>query len=202
MTVRPIQREGLVESLEDFGIDATREGVDATLTAVPVIQLAELGRNYRPSLACRAYTTVNAGAVAARYSGVSLLSNPEGFWLLDVLNVSAANLRLWQMRSAAGIWQTGASPLFVLCGSEGGQVRESTDPSASPYLFLKASNAGDAGTAPPPAGYTIGASQRAECVPLWIPGNTYLHIGCTAANVAAFFSLDIQFVQTTTGFFG
>lgn len=190
-----IQRYGLLEALEDFGIDTRLVGVDASMLAVPVIELQSLGFNYEPSLRARLLCTINEPAGGAGLtSGATIKTQPAGLWLRGVGYLAASSSVIVSVTNVPWI-AAGAAVAWNAVGSSPGQFNGPSTTAAD--LFIVSAFQGSQ-VAAPFGGFTIDA--RNVCfAPLWIPGNAYLNLCMTAPNVALGVTLDCVVPASSPG---
>lgn len=191
-----IQRYGLLEALEDFGIDTRLSGVDASLLAVPTIELQSLTYNYEPAVRARLLATLDEPAGGAGlFSGVTIKTQPSGLWLLGVGQLAASGQTIVSFTSAPWLAAGGGISQWNAVGSGPGQV--SVPGIAAADLFI-ASHFSGSQAAAPFAGFKIDA--RNVCFkPIWIPGNVFLNVCNAAANTALLASLDFQVPAASPG---
>lgn len=197
-----LKKTGLIEALDDFGVDMGWEGLDCGLTAVPTIQLQDIALNYEPSLRARGFAVIDQGAGGAgNTSAASIQAQNCGMWLTQACHLAAGGFTTIFVTNAPYV-TAGIAGAIMLVGGAPGQIDQG--PLATSFFgpagFLVSSTIA---TAP----QLLGAiridgrrtSMNVNQVPLWIPGNAFLNIAQGTANAQLLTSIELQFPSASVG---
>ena len=212
------KRDGLIEALEDFGVDMNWQGLEMALACVPVVSLGSIEHQLPPAIAARGYTNATAAAGgAATWTGLSITSLPTGFWLLGLRNNIANAVRgvRFSVNPGSGgsaIIPGAVSPLsFNWLGDEPGEAGfgQGVTPGSGPGPFLAATQVGV--SVVDPSSFHPGLYFHLESAlnspvgnlarPVWVPGNCILNVFSDTANQSLDVSMEIEIPASTAGVF-
>ena len=214
----PFFKQGLIEALQDFGIDVSSLGRVPMLADLSMLTVAigNLALNYEPTLNARAFAVVDIPAGGAgQISIISFQVRQEGLWLTDLWNQRINGRALFlEVTGPGGRRLVGAGTTFnwQFFGQEAGEVAASqgvTDPFTyfnKVTTFVPAY--GYTNIVPPLTGATMrvqntinSAHNNMPGLPLWIPGNSWLNIYSDTVNDQLNCTIGVQFPASCPGHF-